>query len=70
DDAAEPFNTSNSSQQGSTALRLNASRLEVLNVTFDAQPLPSNSGNEDSYQEFFRRAQVYVLGVSHRNKNW
>ncbi|KAH7719450.1 TraB family protein, partial [Aphelenchoides avenae] len=67
--APEPFHTSTSSQKlnGSTDLRLNASRLEVLSFTLDPKFLPTND-DEDSYKEFIRQAQVLLIGTTHGDK--
>ncbi|KAH7703988.1 hypothetical protein AAVH_28822 [Aphelenchoides avenae] len=71
EDAFKRFYTARSSrkQNVSTALRLNASQLEVLNVTFDPESLPSNVG-EDSYKEYFRQGRVYLIGTSHGEEDW
>ncbi|KAH7694830.1 TraB family protein, partial [Aphelenchoides avenae] len=74
EDAPKPRRyTSHSSQKlnGSAALCLDASRLEVLNVNFDSQWVPSSLDveDEDGYQEFFQQGQVYLIGVSHRDED-
>ncbi|KAH7719408.1 TraB family protein [Aphelenchoides avenae] len=73
EDASTPCYTSHSSQKqnGSAALCLDASRLEVLNVNFDSQWVPSSLDveDEDGYQEFFQQGQVYLIGVSHRDED-
>ncbi|KAH7680356.1 TraB family protein, partial [Aphelenchoides avenae] len=53
---------------GSTDLRLNASRLEVLNFNLDPKFTPANA-DEDSYKEFIRQAQVFLIGITHDDKD-
>ncbi|KAH7719407.1 TraB family protein [Aphelenchoides avenae] len=71
EDALEPFNTSTSIAElnGSTDIGLNASQLEMLNLTFDPQFLPTNANDEGSYREFFRQGRVYLVGIWHGDKD-
>ncbi|KAH7706349.1 TraB family protein [Aphelenchoides avenae] len=71
EDAHEPFSASNSGQKlnAFTDICLTNSRLEVLNVTFEAHFEPQNVDERDRYEEFFRQGQVFLIGTSHGNED-